>query len=248
MRTASPHHLVAELGRIVTVWAHPDDESYLVAGVMASATDLGAPVTCVTATAGERGGPADLEAELAWRRPEELEQALAVLGVDDHVLLGHRDGGCQQVDRLSAATQLALILRDRRPDTVITFGPDGLTGHPDHQAVSGWVDLAVALFDGPTPTVLHATETSEHLDALAGHPDAAALATSTHEREDLALQLVLDDDQLDRKVRALRAHRTQTAPLETRLGPDRYREWVRRESFVVAPISARARALAGVRA
>jgi hypothetical protein len=101
------------------------------------------------------------------------------------------------------------------------------------------VDLAVALFDGPTPTVLHATETGEHLDALVGHPDAAALATSTHEQDELALQLVLDDDQLDRKVRALRAHRTQTAQLEARLGSERYREWVRRESFVVAPISAR---------
>lgn len=245
MRTTTPHQLVADLGRIVTVWAHPDDESYLAAGLMAAAADLGVPVACVTATAGERGGPAGQEAELAWRRPEELAEALRALGVDDHLLLGYRDGECQQVDPLSAAVRLALILRDRRPDTVVTFGADGLTGHPDHRAVSSWVDLAVALADGPTPTVLHATETSDHVAALAGHPDAAALAVSTHERHELAFQLDLEGDLLERKLRALRSHRTQTAPLEARLGPERYREWVRRECFVLAPVSQRLREAVG---
>ena len=69
MRTTDPRITVADLGDIVTVWAHPDDESYLAAGLMAMAVDAGSRVTCVTATAGERGGPADLEAELSLAPP-----------------------------------------------------------------------------------------------------------------------------------------------------------------------------------
>ncbi len=77
---ADAHAAVADLGSVMTVWAHPDDESYLAGGLMAAAAALGASVTCVTATLGERGGPLDLQAETAWRRAEELTDALAAPG------------------------------------------------------------------------------------------------------------------------------------------------------------------------
>jgi LmbE family N-acetylglucosaminyl deacetylase len=240
MRTTEPRASVADLGDIVTVWAHPDDESYLAAGLMAMAVDVGNRVTCVTATAGERGGPADLEAELSWRRPEELRQALAALGVDDSVLLGHPDGGCAWADRSAAADQLAAILRDRRPDTIVTFGPDGLTGHPDHQAVSWWVDLAVDRLAGERPRVLHAAETAAAMAALDAAPAEARAGLSgiAPEVPELAIELELPADVLDRKVAALRSHRTQTAALEARFGRDLYRRWVATEGFVLARVPA----------
>ena len=46
---------VADLGTILSVWAHPDDETFLAAGHMAATADAGARVVCVSATAGERG-------------------------------------------------------------------------------------------------------------------------------------------------------------------------------------------------
>jgi LmbE family N-acetylglucosaminyl deacetylase len=244
MRTTDPRATVADLGDIVTVWAHPDDESYLAAGLMAMAVDAGSRVTCVTATAGERGGPADLEAELSWLRPEELRQALAALGVDDSVLLGHPDGGCAWADRSAAADQLSAVLRDRRPDTIVTFGPDGLTGHPDHQAVSWWVDLAVDRLDGERPRVLHAAETAAAMAVLDAAPAEARVGLSgiAPEVPELAVELVLPPDVLDRKVAALRSHRTQTAALEARFGVDLYRSWVATEGFVLARVPAGAAA------
>ncbi len=244
MRTTDARSTVAALGDVLTVWAHPDDESYLAGGLMAMAIDAGNRVTCVTATAGERGGPADLEAELSWLRPEELRQALGALGVDDSVLLGHPDGGCAWADRVAAADQLSAILRDRRPDTVVTFGPDGLTGHPDHQAVSWWVDLAVERLEGSRPRVLHAAETAAALAVLDVAPAEARVGLSgiTPEVPELAVELTLPADVLDRKVAALRSHRTQTAALEARFGVDLYRRWVATEGFVLARVSAGASA------
>lgn len=236
-----PRLAVAELGDIVTVWAHPDDESFLAAGLLAMAAGSGARTACITATAGEAGGPADLQAELSWRRPEELQIALSVLGVEDHVLLGCPDGGCAAVDADEAAAVLATLIAARRPDTVVTFGADGLTGHPDHQAVSRWVDLAVARLGPGAPRVLHATEIADQVATLAGLPQAditGLTAVSLHDRADLALELRLPPEVVDLKVRALRAHRSQTAALESRLGPETLRAWVSIEPFVAARVPA----------
>lgn len=237
-----PRTLVSRLGDIVSVWAHPDDESFLAAGLLAMAAASGARTACITATAGEAGGPADLQAELSWRRPEELRSALSVLGVEDHALLGYPDGGCAAVDPDEAAALLATLVRARRPDTLVTFGPDGLTGHPDHQAVSRWVDLAVAKLGPGAPRVLHATEIAAQVDALAGLPPLVAdelTAVSIHDRADLAVELHLPPEILDLKVRALQAHRSQTSALEARLGPETFRRWLSIEPFVAARVPAR---------
>lgn len=227
---------VAGLGSVMTVWAHPDDESYLAGGLMAAVAALGSPVTCVTATLGERGGPVDRQAETAWRRAEELTDALGALGVTDHVVLGLADGGCSMADPAPPVRALVDLLETRRPDTVVTFGPDGLTGHPDHQAVSRWVSAAVLLHPGPRPRLLHVTETPDQVARLDGVDGVYAPGLPrTHRREQLALQLRLSGALLDAKVDALRAHASQTSALEARVGAMRYRAWVAEESFVTAP-------------
>src|SRR5689334_4399649 len=129
---------VAELGTIVGIWAHPDDEAYLSGGLMALARDNGQRVVCVTATRGELGTP-DPAAwppdRLAAERTRELANCLAVLGVGEHHWLGYGDGECAGVDPDAAAARLGDLIGDVRPDTVLTFGPDGITGHPDHCTV-----------------------------------------------------------------------------------------------------------------
>ena len=89
------------LGTVLTVWAHPDDEAYLVGGLLALLTDAGQRAVCVTATRGEAADPDARPAErtaLAALRTEELESALAVLGVTEHHWLDQPDGGCADVD------------------------------------------------------------------------------------------------------------------------------------------------------
>lgn len=97
-------------------------------------------------------------------RSTELEAALTVLGVTEHHWLDYDDGACASVDPAEAATRLGRLLDDVRPDTVITFGQDGFTGHPDHRAVNGWTDLAI-LGARETPLLLHPVARPQPLDA-----------------------------------------------------------------------------------
>ena len=146
------------LGTTVVVWAHPDDETYLSGGTAAALVDLGHRVVAVTATRGDAGGP-DVtpagRAETARLRTAELEEALRLLGVAEHIWLDYEDGGCADADPEPAVRRLASLFDDVRPDSVLSFGPDGFTGHPDHQTVSGWVDSALAR-SAAAPRLLHA--------------------------------------------------------------------------------------------
>src|SRR5688500_16193141 len=143
--------MVAELGTLLGIWAHPDDEAYLSGGLMALARDVGSRVTCVTATRGELGTPDPQSwpsARLAVERTDELRRSLEILGVGEHHWLGYQDGRCADVDAAVAVGELCALIADVRPQTVLTFGPDGQTGHPDHRAVSAWVTEA---FDRAAP-------------------------------------------------------------------------------------------------
>jgi LmbE family N-acetylglucosaminyl deacetylase len=144
-RTLRDPDLVPGLGTILGVWAHPDDEAYLAGGLMALARRAGQRVVCVTATRGELG-TSDPERwppeKLAVERAKEMARCLEILGVTEHLWLDRPDGACAAVPDADGAARIASIIRRVRPQTVLTFGPDGMTGHSDHIAVSRWTTLA----------------------------------------------------------------------------------------------------------
>lgn len=226
---------VAALGTIVTVWAHPDDETYVAGGLMAIARHLGNDVTCVTATDGDFASTDVERRRIAALRRGELDLALDLLGVTDRVRFGLPDGGCDGIDDETGAALVADVLASRRPDTVITFGPDGLTGHPDHRAVSRWTALAVrsvcpgARLLCPTLTPAMADgdrDINDRFDVYApGLP-------ATHEPSTLAFDLSCEGAWLDLKIAALQAHASQTTGLIAAIGAPRYRRWVEREPLI----------------
>src|SRR4051812_13938174 len=216
------------------IWAHPDDEAYLSAGLLAAAVAAGNRVVVATATRGE-AGVADPAA--AAQRAEELATSLAAVGVTDHRWLRAtcplRDGRLGDVPEDVGVAAVAELLADVRPDLVLTFGPDGMTGHGDHRAVSAWVTRAV---EGTGAELWYAAVTGEWLDRwgalcddtgvwMTGPPEPAA---------DPAYAAVLTGELLDRKLAALAAHRSQTAGLIARVGAERYRAWWSTETFVAA--------------
>lgn len=229
---------VAALGTILGVWAHPDDEAYLSAGLMALARDNGQRVAVITATAGELGTshperwPPDRLADL---RRREMAASLRQVGVDEHHWLGYADGACHRTPQLQAASAIGRIIDAVAPDTIVTFGPEGMTGHADHRAVSAWTSLAWRL-RRPQATLLHATllpsfhtewrTLNERIGLFGDHP---APYTSP---ERAALVIECDGELLDRKVGALRAHASQTTPLVELVGADTYRRWWSTEAFV----------------
>src|SRR4051812_25700340 len=106
------------LGTILGVWAHPDDEAYLSAGIMAAAVDAGQRVVCITATRGEAGS---LDHErwppetLAETREKELDACLQLLGVTEHTWLGFPDGGCGDVSLDDGVAPIAAAIQEVRP-------------------------------------------------------------------------------------------------------------------------------------
>jgi LmbE family N-acetylglucosaminyl deacetylase len=190
----------------------------------------------VTATRGEAGGP-DLSpaarAETARLRTTELDEALRVLGVTEHEWLGYEDGSCADTDAEPAVGRLVAVLDDVRPQTVVTFGPDGFTGHPDHRAVSRWVDTALRR-SAVAPRLLHAVATTQdrvdpQLDSDFGVFELGQPRIC--ERDEVALRLPLDGETLRRKVQALQAQTSQTSVLIDAVGLNRYSAWVAVEVF-----------------
>jgi LmbE family N-acetylglucosaminyl deacetylase len=214
---------VNQLGTVLMIWAHPDDETYLAGGVSALLTDAGQRVVCITATRGEAGGDSQM-------RTVELEEALAVLGISEHHWLDYPDGGCASVDADEAVTRIRTIVDEVQPDSVLTFGPDGITGHPDHQTVSAWTDLALA---GRDVRLLHAVEREERIDGELDEEFGVYELGQPRVLPDDEIELLLrpEGDLLDRKISALLLQESQTGGLVDAVGVDRFRAWAADEAF-----------------
>ncbi|MGJ7440012.1 PIG-L deacetylase family protein [Aquipuribacter sp. MA13-6] len=235
------------LGTVLGVWAHPDDETMLAGGLMHLLRGGGSRVVCATATRGERGtdDPARWPPHrLAAQRDRELRRALRRLGVDEHQYLrapgaGLVDGRLHEVPWERGVVAVADLIARTAPDTVVTFAPDGFTGHGDHRRVGAWTDAAFRLAGRDGSRLLHVARTRHWWQEGPGSwldvrmdLDDPRLPHGVADDE-LALDLQLDGRVLDRKVSALRAHRSQTPQLVRALGPGRLREWLAREQFVL---------------
>jgi N-acetyl-1-D-myo-inositol-2-amino-2-deoxy-alpha-D-glucopyranoside deacetylase len=126
--------------KVLAVFAHPDDEALCAPGTLALCAARGDEVTLVCATRGEYGpiaSPALATPEtLADVREAELRASCRELGVERLELLGLPDAGVGwAAEEENTLALLARTIRELRPHVIITFGPDGLYGHPDHEAV-----------------------------------------------------------------------------------------------------------------
>jgi len=136
--------------RLMAVLAHPDDESLGVGGTLAKYASEGVETFLVTATRGEsgryrghrdEGHPGPLA--LGKIRESELRAAASVLGVREVSLLEYRDQELDRANPCEAVARIVSHVRRVRPDVVVTFGPDGAYGHPDHIAISQFTTAAL---------------------------------------------------------------------------------------------------------
>jgi LmbE family N-acetylglucosaminyl deacetylase len=229
-----------DLGTNLSVWAHPDDESYCCAGLMADAVRRGRRVVCITATRGELGSTDEARwppgAPLAEARTRELEACLDVLGITEHHWLDYPDGGCADVDDDAAVARIRAIAEQVQPDTVLTFGPDGSTWHPDHIAVSRWATAAVA---GTKAAVHYNATTPEWFAFMSEFVDPAEVMMDDREvplypASALSIHVQLDGELLDLKYAAMLCQVSQIGPLLDALGPDDYHRMLAEESFRAA--------------
>lgn len=158
---------IKQLGSIMGVWAHPDDETFSSAGIMAAAISNQQNVVCLTATKGEAGSQNEEKwpvKKLAKIREYELREAFKVLGINNHHFLGYKDGSCDKVNAHIASSKISEYIAFYKPDSILTFGKEGITGHFDHITVSEWVDRAIELSGIKKPRLFHAVETREHYE------------------------------------------------------------------------------------
>jgi LmbE family N-acetylglucosaminyl deacetylase len=232
---------VSELGTVLSVWAHPDDETFLAGGLMASCAAAGQRVVCVSATAGEHGtsDPVAWPPErLARLRRWETAAAMAVLGVDDHRFLGFEDGTLAAIDSSVGVAAIAELIDEIRPDTILTFGPDGMTFHTDHITIGAWTTTAWESAGRPG-RLLYATMTHEHIaDYSATYEEWGVFMTDErplgYPAADLAVHHVMSGDHLDQKLAALAAMASQTAGAIATLDPGMWQNTNREECFVEA--------------
>jgi LmbE family N-acetylglucosaminyl deacetylase len=135
------------------VFAHPDDESLATGGVLIRYATEGIGTYLVTATRGERGrfgdGSERPGPEIVGRtREAELLAAATELGLREVRFLDYPDGALDTVDPAQAIEKIAGHLRRIKPHVVITFGPDGAYGHPDHIAISQLTTAAIVAAAG----------------------------------------------------------------------------------------------------
>jgi len=133
--------------RLMAVLAHPDDESLGIGGTLARYAEEGVRTFLVTATRGERGRNGEsrdsVPAQLGALRAAELWNACRVLGVSDLRFLDYPDAALDRVDSTKATAKIAGHIRHVRPHVVVTFGPEGGYGHPDHIAISQLTTAAI---------------------------------------------------------------------------------------------------------
>jgi N-acetyl-1-D-myo-inositol-2-amino-2-deoxy-alpha-D-glucopyranoside deacetylase len=234
--------------RILFVHAHPDDESISTGATMAHYAASGAHVTLVTCTLGEEGEIhvpelAQLEAaqadQLGGYRISELAAACAALGITDYRFLGgagrYRDSGMMglptndhprafwRADLDEAAGHLVGIIREVRPQVLVTYDPNGFYGHPDHIQAHRVAARAAELAgpDAPAKVYWAATPRSVLAAGLEAFADSANnpfrgvtrvedLPFGTPD-EEIAARIDAHEH-ADRKTAALKAHATQIPP------------------------------------
>jgi N-acetyl-1-D-myo-inositol-2-amino-2-deoxy-alpha-D-glucopyranoside deacetylase len=152
------------MSTLLLVHAHPDDEAISTGGAMMKARADGHRVVLVTATRGEVGEIYNMDEKttrphLGEVRTKELETAARILGVNRSEFLGYRDSGMvgtadnenpksfHQAPLGEAAGRLAAILREEKPDVVVTYAEDGTYGHPDHVKAHHATNAALDLLE-----------------------------------------------------------------------------------------------------
>ena len=229
-----------EVGTILGVWGHPDDEAYLAAAVMAVAADAGQRVVCVTLTRGELGTPDPVAwppDKLAAERTKEMEACMRTIGVREHHWFDYPDGGCADVDPEAAIAAPGgardrggaghhADLRSRRRDG--PWGPHRRVRVDDGSVRAGRATRARLLYATKTP------EWNREFFSLIDPADVMMVEGMQPEemaREDLALYFRAEGALLERKLAALACQASQTGPFIDAYGEAMYRQLIAEEFF-----------------
>jgi N-acetylglucosamine malate deacetylase 2 len=216
---------------LLAVFAHPDDETFRPGGTLALLARQGVQVVVLTFTRGQAGScgepPLCTLAELPAVRERELHCACAALGIQSPQLLDYADGHLQEVNAETMITHILSVMNEIKPQVLLSFGLDGLSGHLDHIAVGQWaaeafhrIEAVAALYTVAVP------------QSLAQKLDMRQL----HSVPDEAIALTVDVSSVwETKLAAMHCHATQLSSSPMMSAPaEGQRLFFGREYFVRA--------------
>jgi LmbE family N-acetylglucosaminyl deacetylase len=244
--------------RLLAVFAHPDDEAFGVGGSLTKYAAEGVGVYLVSATRGEAGEIAEpdmaTKANLPYVREQELRCAAESYGIHPPIFMDYVDGQLPIVNQGQAVGKLVRLLREIRPQVVVTFGPEGIYGHYDHIAVHRWTTIAANLamdkdcFPGPANDAcaphrvdklyfrVIATDQVERMGENGRAPsvsmDGVPFPMVGYPREDITTEIDVSA-YVEKKVAGIRCHLTQIGRHDPE--DEWFRgEWVEHEDFILA--------------
>ncbi|MDZ7843511.1 MAG: PIG-L deacetylase family protein [Anaerolineales bacterium] len=194
---------------LLVILAHPDDESFPIGGTLAKYSAAGTRIVLICATYGEMGIEKKNPQQAAAVRKEELKCAADALGVDDLRFLGYPDGSLPEVAEEEMLSRLTAILQEVRPDALITFGPDGISGHPDHITISRRVTQAFDRTDPGGIRLFYIAPSEATRQGCGVDPP--------QEKGDWPIAGIDITEHRSAKVRAIQCHASQNPPFQGKL-------------------------------
>lgn len=191
---------------LLVILPHPDDESFPMGGTLAKYAANHTHVMLVCATRGEAGIEDASPEEAGKIREAELRRATAELGLDDLRFLDYRDGTLAQADPEELIHHLSSLMREIRPSAVLTFGPDGISGHPDHVTLSVRVTQAFDRAALPTSRLYYLAPSKATLQGCGVTPSQEAAGGPVASIDVTEYRLP--------KWRAMQSHASQNPPFQ----------------------------------
>lgn len=210
--TTSHDQQNGQIGRVLGVFAHPDDPEFFAGATFAKWAQDGADITFVIATSGDKGSadPQMTHERLADMRENEEREAAAALGVKDVVFLRYKDG--ELFPTLELRRDITRLIRMKKPDVVVTLDPtifwrrNGGINHPDHRAIGA------ATLEAVFPTARDRLNFIEHErdEGLETHKVTTVYIAGAAEPN----MNVDVTDAIERQIESLRAHKSQISDMD----------------------------------
>lgn len=207
---------------LLAIFAHPDDETS-VGPLLARYAREGATVYLAIATDGQKGvrehAGIPAGAELAAQRAGEARCACKALGIEAPILIGLEDGAMgQEENKAALIREVTRLFAELRPDAVVTWGPDGLSGHTDHRIVSAVVTEVYQASEDPPGQLYYVGFATESVERLARTLEAQGqgmpLSMRTVRERYLPVRIAYEDVDGEANGRSLACHESQYTPEE----------------------------------
>ncbi|MDP2728127.1 MAG: PIG-L deacetylase family protein [Dehalococcoidia bacterium] len=231
------------MGRsLLAVFAHPDDESYGPGGTFAKYTAQGVAVHLLCATRGEEGTlgnpPICTREELGRVREEELRCACQALSIKEVRFMGYWDGTLDREDPSQVEEKIVRAIRETRPQIILTFPPDGVSGHLDHMMIHRCTTAAYhhagdeAFFPKHFEEGLQPCSPAKlYYVALPGEM-IRSLGVDFQGHDEHITTVIDVSQQVETKMRAISCHRTQLD--FPKLTPEQVQQYLSKEYFWLA--------------